>query len=200
MARKKRKYHYKHNIILRKWRSFGYKHTLLALFTIVAFVLLLDTALIQALLATIEQAGYIGIFITGILFVSFFTAAPATLILISISATYNPVLMALVAGAGTIVGDWIILRFFEEQVGYELKPLAKKYGIAPIIRQMRTKKFRPIAVFIGIIFIGSPLPDEAGLGLLGLTNTPLRRLLPIIFAVNSTGILLLILGARAVLT
>ncbi|MDZ7785532.1 MAG: hypothetical protein U5L95_00210 [Candidatus Saccharibacteria bacterium] len=198
--RKKRPYHYRHSRPARWWREFGFKHTLLSLIIVGLFILLLDTALIQGLLLTIKETGLLGIFLLGILFVSFFTAAPATLLLISLAGDYNLVLMAMVAGAGTIIGDWIILQFFEEKVGYELKPLVKKYGITPIIRQMRTKKFRPIAVLVGMFFLASPLPDEAGLGLLGLTKTPIRKLLPIIFVINSTGIFILLAAARAATT
>lgn len=196
--RKKRPYKFKHSYAARWWRRYAYKHTTIALVGLTLFVLALDTALIQGLLLSIKELGVLGIFITGILFVSFFTAGPATIILISIAPDYNPLLLALVAGAGSIIGDWLILRFVEEQVGYELKPLAKKYGVTPIIKQMKTKKFRPFAIAVGMFFIASPGPDEIGLGLLGLTKTPTRKLLPMVFVLNSCGILLLILGARAV--
>jgi hypothetical protein len=90
----------------------------------------------------------------------------------------------------------LILRFFKDKVGYELQPLAKKYGIIPLIRRLRAKKFRPLAVAAALLILASPWPDEAGLGLLGLTKTPVVKILPLIFAVNSLGIYLLVLAAR----
>lgn len=171
----------------------------MALLLVAVFLVALDTALIQGLLLTVREAGLLGTFITGILFVSFFTAGPATLILVNIAGDYNPVLLALTAGLGTLVGDWIILKFFEEKVSYELLPLAKKYGVLPMIRQMRRRRFRPIALLVGMLIIASPLPDEAGLGLLGLTKTPMRVILPLVFILNSVGIFLLIMAARSVI-
>lgn len=201
MIRKKTKtraYHFKHSKAARSWHLYEYKHTTMAVLLVVVFVLALDTALIQGLLLAIREAGWLGIFVTGILFVSFFTAGPATLILINIAGDYNPILLALTAGLGTLVGDWIILKFFEEKVSYELVPLAKKYGVMPMIKQMRRRRFRPIALFVGMLIIASPLPDEAGLGLLGLTKTPMRVILPLVFILNSAGIFLLVLAARSV--
>lgn len=188
----------KHSSIERWWRRYEYRHTTLALLALAAFIIALDSALIQGMLLSFRELGSFGIFLAGILFVSFFTVGPATIILISIAPDYNPFLLSLIAGVGTVIGDWLILKFFEEQVAYELRPLAKKYGVLPIIRQMKTRKFRPFAVIVGMLFIASPGPDEVGLGLLGLNHTPAKILLPMLFLLNAGGILLLVLGARAV--
>lgn len=197
MARKKTRHKQRGSTIGRWWRRYEYKHTTLAMTLIVGFVLALDTALIQGLLDTIHTAGLLGVFLTGIMFVSFLTAGPATLILINIAPDYNPILLATVAATGSLIGDWIILRFVEDKVGYELQPLAKKYGIMPIIKQMRTKRFRPFAIVTALVFIASPLPDEAGLGLLGMTKTPVRKLMPVLLILNAAGIYLLVIAARA---
>lgn len=194
----KRPYRFKHSRVARWWRRYEYKHTTVAMLIIVGFVLALDSAVIQGLLLIVREAGLFGIFVTGILFVSFFTAGPATLLLISSAPDYNPVLLSMVAAVGTLVGDWLILKFFEEKVSYELVPLAKKYGVMPMVKQMRRRRFRPIALLVGMVLIASPLPDEAGLGLLGITKTPMRILLPLVFALNAAGILLLVLAARSV--
>lgn len=197
---KKRNKRIRHSPLAKWWRRYSYKHTTLALLFFICFYLMLNTALVQGLLLSVKDLGLLGIFITGIFFVSFFTAGPATLILLSIASDHHPLLIASIAGTGAILGDFIILRFFEEQVGYELAPLAKKYGVMPMIKQMKSRKFRPIAILVAMIFIASPGPDEVGLGLLGLTNTPLRKLLPILFLLNTGGIYLLVLGARAVIS
>jgi hypothetical protein len=196
--RKTRQYHFRHSRSARWWRKYEYKHTTLAIAFVVVFILALDTAVIQALLLTIREAGLFGILLTGVLFVSFFTAGPATLLLINNAPEYNPFLLSFVAGIGTLIGDWLILKFFEEKVSYELAPLAKKYGVMPMVRQMKRRRFRPIALVVGMLLIASPLPDEAGLGLLGITKTPMRRLLPLLFLLNASGILLLVLAARSV--
>jgi membrane protein YqaA with SNARE-associated domain len=192
----KRKKRARHTHLEHWWRRYMFKHTTLAIVVAGLFILAIDTALVQGLFRLVEYAGLFGIFVTGILFVSFITVAPATLILVNAATDYDLLALALVAGAGSIIGDWLILRFFEDKVGYELQPLAKKYGINPTIRRLRTKKFRPFAIAAALLILASPWPDEAGLGLLGLTKTPVIRILPLIFVVNSLGIYLLALAAR----
>jgi len=178
------------------WQTLQYKHTTTAIVILVLFVIFLDSVLIQALLSTITNLGYTGIFLIGVLFVSFFTAGPAVALLVAVAGDYNPYAIALVAGLGTIVGDWIILRLLEDRIGYELKPLAKKFGFMPILRLMRRKVFRPVAVFIGAICIGSPLTDEVGLALLGLTKIGLFRLLLLTFSLNTIGIFIIVYGTQ----
>jgi len=188
----------KHSKLAKWWRRYEYKHTTLAILAIAVFLLALDSALVQALLVSIKTLGLGGIFIAGILFVSFFTAAPAVVLLVAAADNYHPMTIAIVAGAGSIIGDWIILKLFEEKVAYELVPLAKKFGIMPIIRLLKRKVFQPVAITLGIIFVASPLPDEAGLALLGLSKLPLVKLLFITFLLNAIGILALAVGARLI--
>jgi len=190
----KRKYHFKHSSLARWWRRYEYKHTTLAILAIAAFVLLLDTALVQALLAYIEHLGIPGIVLTGLLFVSFFTVAPATVLLIALTEDYNPLTIAFYAAIGSLVGDWIILKVFEEKVGYELKPLAKKWKLLTFFRLLKRKKNRERTTLLGMVVIASPLPDEIGIGLLGISHLPIISLLIITFLLNAAGILILLLA------
>jgi len=190
----KRKYRFKHSFLTRWWRRYEYKHTTLAILAIAAFVLLLDTALIQALLAYIEHLGIPGIVLTGLLFVSFFTVAPATVLLIALTEDYSPLTIAFYAAIGSLGGDWIILKIFEERVGYELKPLAKKWKLLTFFRLLKRKKNRERTTLLGMVVVASPLPDEIGLGLLGIAHLPTASLLIITFLLNAAGILILLLA------
>lgn len=189
----------KHSNLSRRWRAYEYKHSTLALLAIGIFVLTIDTALVRALLASINTLGLMGIFIAGILFVSFFTAAPAVVLLISAADNFNPLTIAAVAGLGSLVGDWIILKIFEEKVAYELIPLARKFGLMPIIRLFKRKIFRPVALTIGAIFIATPLPDELGIAFLGLSNLKIYKILAIAFVLNTAGIYALIQFSRSLI-
>lgn len=186
----------KHSKVGRWWRKFEYKHTLLAFGSVALFVLTLDTALVQTLLSRVNSLGLVGIFISGLLFVSFFTAAPALVLLLAAADNFSPLTIAIVAGAGSLAGDWIILKIFEERIAYELLPLAKKFKLFPLLRLLRLKIFRPIALGLGILFIMTPLPDEMGVALLGLSHLKLYKLLVLCFILNAFGIYLIVLVAR----
>lgn len=189
----------KHSKFSRWWRAYEYKHSTLAILAIILFILTIDTALVQALLANINTLGLTGIFIAGILFVSFFTAAPAVVLLISAADNYNPLLIAVVAGFGSLIGDWIILKIFEEKVAYELYPLARKFGFMPFIRLLKRKIFRPVALALGAFFIATPLPDEMGIALLGLSHLKFYKILAIAFVLNTVGIYALVQASRYII-
>lgn len=154
----------------------------------------LDTALVQQGLSSIEKLGVVGILIAGVLFTSFFTTAPALVMLIRFAEIYDPLTITFYAGIGSVIGDWIILKVFEEKVGYELLPLAKKFNLMRWLRSLRRKKNREKATLLGMLAIASPLPDEIGIGLLGIAHLPAISLLIITFLLNSAGILLLVLA------
>ena len=182
----------RHSKFSRRWRVYEYKHSTLAVAAIVLFVLTLDTAMVRALLSSINTLGLAGVFIAGVLFVSFFTAAPAVVLLASAADNYSPLTIATVAGLGSLIGDWVILKIFEERVAYELIPLARKFGIMPIIRLLKRKIFRPVALALGAVFIATPLPDELGIALLGLSHLKIYKLLAVAFVLNTAGIYALI--------
>lgn len=180
----------------RKRRQFHYKHTAAALVAILLFVLAIDTAIVQAGLHYLEDLGLIGVFIAGIMFTSFFTTVPSIALLALLVADFNPLVIGLVGGAGSLVGDWVILKVFEEKIAHELEPLAKKLGFGGFLSRIRRKKERERTLVLGMLAIMSPLPDELGIGLLGLSKFPLTQLFTIIYVLNSLGIMLVAVIAK----
>lgn len=176
------------------WRRFGYKHTSLAVAALFVFVIALDTSIVQALLSSIENLGIPGIILSGMLFVSFFTAAPAVVLLVELGYVYSPLEVAFYGAIGSAVGDLIILKLFEERIAHELKPLVRKWKLSPILRAIRSKRNRERATLAGMIAIASPLPDEIGIGLLGIAHLPTVSLLVVTFLLNAAGILILVLA------
>lgn len=192
----KRQYKFKHSTAARWWRRYQYKHTTLALGAVAGFVLAIDTAIVQAGLTYIEHLGIIGMIIAGALFTSFFTAAPATVILIAMSSFYSPFVVAFYAAIGSVIGDWIILKVFEEKVAYELKPLVKKFRLMKLLSKIKSKRNREKATLLGMLVVASPMPDEVGIGLLGISHLPTISLLIITFLLNAGGILVLLLAVN----
>lgn len=182
------------NKLAKAWHRFEYKHTTSAILAIAVFVLLLNTVIVQTLMQNIINLGYLGILLTGVLFVSFFTAAPAVALLLAFSDSYNPVVVSFIAGAGAMIGDLIILRFAEDQIGRELKPVAKKMKLIGFINLLHKKRFKPITATLGAIIIASPFPDEAGIALLGLSRISTMQLMLITYVLNAVGIFVLIIA------
>lgn len=180
------------------WQRWEYKHTTLLIVALIIFVLMLDTALMAAVFDGMTRLGYLGALLAGVLFVSLFTAAPAVVMLIALSESLNPVVIALIAGTGAMLGDYLILRFAEDKVAYELKPIALRLGIPQAIGWLQGRRATTWLVKLtGAFVIASPLPDELGVGLLGVGTASKTEFLALCFALNTGGIGLLLWAARA---
>ncbi len=195
MEKLKQKLH--STLYLDAWQRWEYKHTTKLLVTLAIFIVLLDTTIMAAGFDLISKLGYVGVFISGVLFVSLFTAVPAVILLLSFEEL-NPFAVALVAGIGAMLGDYLILKFAEEKVAYELKPLAYKFGVPQAIAYLQGRKSTLCLVrIIGAFMIASPLPDELAIGLLGIGKLNRVSFLLICGVLNVLGILLLVLSVRS---
>jgi len=145
----------------------------------------------------IGQLGYFGVFISGVLFVSTFTVAPAAALLFEFARNLNPATVALAGGLGAAIGDYFTYRFIRDKIFTELNPVLKTLHLYRRIDILHTKYFAWLAPVLGTVIIASPFPDELGLSLLGLKKIKQSVFLLIVFIINSVGIYLIALAARA---
>ncbi len=179
------------------WLAYEYKHTTLAILAIILFVFAFDSALLVAALRSLDQLGYASGFIAGAFSVSFFTAAPALVLLVELSQHLDMLTLAFLVALGAAVGDWLMLKFFEERIFAELTPLAKKLHVHHVIRKLSRPSTRWIVALIGALIISTPLPDEIGLALMGISRYNRFVILAICFVLNMAGALVVISAAQA---
>lgn len=183
-------------MISSKWKNWQYKNTTLLILSIILFVYFLDSEFIQFFIKSVGNLGYIGSFISGIFFVSVFTVAPASAIIFDMAKTLNPYLVALFAGIGAVLGDYIILRILKDRVFEELLPLFKKVHGSFLATVFASPFFAWLIPLIGAIIIASPLPDEIGISLMGLSKIKNWQFILVTFLLNSIGIFIIISLAR----
>ena len=152
----------------------------------------------QSFVSAIGGFGYFGSFISGIFFVSIFTVAPASAILFDIAKTLDPLTVAITAGIGAVIGDYMIFRFMKDKVFEELSPLVKKNGGSFIAGLFSSPFFAWAIPILGAFIIASPLPDEVGIGLMGLSKVKNWQFLLITFLLNAAGIFLVIIIANSI--
>jgi len=155
-----------------------------------------DTPFVKNIISDIGNLGYLGAFITGIFFVSTFTVAPASVVLFYLVKELAPLEVALLAGLGGVVGDYIIFRFLKDRVFEELKPIFMKLGGVRLSHLISTPYFAWTAPVLGAVIIASPFPDEIGVGLLGISKLKNWQFLTLSLVLNSLGILAIITLAR----
>lgn len=183
--------------IKRSWRKFEYKHTLVTLCVIAFTILFINTALAAIVLDAFQRLGYIGAFVGGLLLVWTFTSAPAVVLLLSVADTTHLPTAIVVAACGSVLGDWMILRFFNDEIGRELKPLFTKLGIRGAIRRVQRTKARWLMAFIGAFIVMLPFPDEFGIAVMGLSRAKRWKILIVCFFLDAVGVAMLLTAGRA---
>ena len=175
-----------------------YRHTLILLLSIVLVALLARTAAFGELVATVANFGYVGVLIVGTLFVSTFTVTPAAIVLFRLAGQFDPVWLALVAGAGAMVGDLIIFNFLRDKVYEELKPWFSGLNTSRAAHIFKSRWLAWTLPVLGAVIIASPLPDELGVALMGGSNLNRLQFMVLSYILNTVGIFIIIWLPRAV--
>lgn len=178
MARKRRK------------KSFlvSYKNSLFLIVSLCVLFAVADTPFVHGLIERIASLNLFGSLLAGIFFVSVFTVAPSTLVLLELINHYPIALAALTAGLGAVLGDFLIFRFLKDGVFEELSPLFKKAGGGVLTRLLRTPGFRWLAPVLGAVIIASPFPDEVGIALMGASRISAVQFFALTYTLNTIGI------------
>jgi len=183
-------------IILKNWRRWKYKNTFMLIVSLVAFFYLARTPAVENIIKHVGTLGYLGAFLTGIFFVSTFTVAPAAVILFHLADQLHPLEVALLAGLGAMVGDYIIFRFMKDKVFEELLPVIRKMHTPKIKILFKSPYFAWVLPVFGAFIIASPLPDEVGVGMLGVTKIKRWQFFLLAFALNAVGIFVIVSASR----
>jgi hypothetical protein len=175
------------------WKKYKYKNlTFLFLSLLLAFCLFRNEAF-HSYLLHLGNLGYLGAFIGGILFVSTFTVATAMLILLVLAEGLSPVEIGILAGAGAVIGDLLIFRFVKDSLSKEVESLYNNIdGDHHLSKVLHSKYFSWTLPVVGGLLIASPLPDEIGISLVGISRMKAYQFILLSFLLNSIGIFLII--------
>lgn len=162
------------------------KWILLVLSIMIAFYLFFSGLLVK-LIGVLGNFGVIGILISGIFLGYGFTAAPATVSLISFTNYYHPLIISFIGATGNMIGDLLIFNFFKKGLPKEIEAIIKKTKI----ERIKKSKFKWLIPGISGFIIASPLPDEVGISLLGVTKFDTTEFMLLAFTLNFIGILII---------
>lgn len=178
-----------------KYRGWKRKNTALLILSILIFIIFSYSGYSRVIAKDILELGYIGSFIAGIFFVSIFTTAPAVAVFVSLAGIANPWIIALTGAIGAIIGDLIIFKILKDNVFDELSTLFNRFNLKTIKKLFSTPFFSWLVPIIGAFMIASPLPDEAGITMMGLSKIKLWQFTAVTFILNFLGILLISLAS-----
>lgn len=134
---------------------------------------------------------WFGVIFAGAFFTSMFTTAPAMAILGTFAETTPLAALAILGGLGSMCGDYIIFRFAKDRIAKDFEYLlsfSKENRFSAIFK---TRIFRFFVPFLGALIIASPLPDEIGITMLGLSNMKDKIFFLVSFLANGIGIFII---------
>lgn len=138
-----------------------------------------------------------GAFLGGMLFVSTFGVATGTVTLLVLAEELNILSLGIIAGAGAVLGDFLLFRFVKDRLVDEVKPIYDSMDHNHhLIKLLHTKHFRWMFPVVGAIIIASPLPDELGVSLMGVSRMQNKTFLILSFILNAGGVILVLSASR----
>src|SRR3989338_4560540 len=167
---------------------------------LVGAVWLLKSHIIASVVAGLGEYTEIGAFVSGLFFTSMLTTVPAIVALSEVSH-YMPIWhLALLGGLGALMGDLLIFRFVrsglvERIVRAACSPRMQRFG-----RAIAAGPPGWMPTLIGAVVIASPLPDEVGLLMMGLSNIRLLQFVPLSLIANTAGIYLIAIATQTLVT
>ena len=164
--------------------------------SVIIAVLMVKTGALKSLLVSTQEIKFIGSFIAGIFFVSIFSAAPATVVLAEIAQSNSVFWVAFFGGVGALVGDLVIFRFIKDGLAEDFYHLVRKTKSERLTAIFKLKLFKWLVPFLGALVVASPLPDELGLMMMGLSNMKTSLFIPVSFLLNFLGIFVIVFIAK----
>jgi len=166
--------------------------------SIFAAVILAWSGVVHQLAQMAGEWGFLGIFLAGMAFSSAFTTAPSIVVLFELAQDYSPIgLFVVVAAMGAMVSDLFIFRFLRDGLDEDMRYLIEHATkLARFRALIHSRLFYWFGTLFAALIIASPLPDELGLAMFGFLKVDKKKFLPISFAMNSMGILIIALAAR----
>jgi hypothetical protein len=155
-----------------------------------------ESALLIGIFGFAEEHLVISSFIGGLFFTSVFTTVPAMVFLGKLALTGDPSTIVLWGAFGAMVGDLVIFRFIRDHLFEDVGALFSTGTKMRFSHIFEYRFFRWSLAVLGALVISSPLPDELGLAMMGMTKMRTAIFLPISFVFNGIGIFIVGYVAR----
>lgn len=175
----------------RLWKRWRYPYLTGVLLGIFVAILLAQNETFKNWLLHLGSLEYIGALFAGMLFVSSFTV-PTSFVVIGIMAeNINPMALSLIGGVGAVIGDYLIFKLVRDHLTDELSALFGKEETSHVKALLHSKYIAWTLPIIGTFIIASPLPDEMGVSLLGISKISEAKFILLSYLSNAVGILMI---------
>ncbi len=135
-------------------------------------------------------------FVAGMFFTSILTTAPAIITLSELGQHIAPWKVALFGAAGAVAGDILIFRFLHSPLANYIIRTAFSLRQRRMGLMLEKSAFWWVVPLLGAVIIASPLPDEIGLLMMGLSGMRLGSFIVLTYVMNAAGIYIIAIAAQ----
>ncbi len=183
--------------MLGRWHRYHYKNLTYLLISLLMAFFLFKSPGFRSFLFHLGRLGYLGVFLAGFFYTSTFTISFATVLLLLLARYFPPAQLILVAGTGAVLGDFLIFQLIRSKgIVEEINHFFKHFGGDKIHHLIHSKFFSWTLPVVGAIIIASPLPDELGISLMGISKMKNNQFIGVSFLLNYAGILIIVLSSH----
>ncbi len=155
----------------------------------IAFAVFISkTGLVVDFLVVFGDSQTIGVIVAGMLFTSLFTTPPAIARLSVLALRVPLAQLALLGGLGAMMGDYVLFRFVRDRISEDFRYLLSKPRRGRFAHIFKGHLFKFFVPFIGALIIASPLPDELGVTIMGLSKVRSRYFFVLSLVANIFGV------------
>lgn len=173
------------------WKRWRYPYLTSIIISVLMAIIIAQNQAFKNWLLQLGSFEYFGALFAGMLFVSSFTVAISVVIFGIMAQNIHPTALGLIGGVGAVIGDYIIFKFVRSHIQDELAALFGKENSSYVRHILRSKYVAWTLPVIGAFIIASPLPDELGVSLLGISKMSEGKFILISYIFNALGILMI---------
>jgi hypothetical protein len=179
-------------------KHWSYRNIIFTVLSIALAIFLFKSPVFQNAVSHLGNFGYVGAFIAGMLFTSTFTIAAGAVILLTLATKLPLIALIALAAVGAVVGDMIIFRFVKDTLTEDIELIYDEVDPRHHFKKvLHTKYFSWTLPVLGAIIIATPLPDEIGVSLMGISKMNNKEFIAVSILLHTFGITSIILVSSA---
>lgn len=146
------------------------------------------SGILEASLLYLSAPREVVVFVAGMFFTSGFTILPATFALGALAAQAHFSEFVAWGALGAAVGDFILFFFVRDVFAEDLRGMLRGTHFKNILSAPKLGFMHWFMPLFGALIVASPLPDEIGLALMGVSRLKSRLVFPLLFILNCFGV------------
>ncbi len=165
-----------------------FKNLALTVLSLVIVFILSRNPVFNGFITSVGTLRFIGAFIGGALFVCTFTVSLGAIILFELAKHTSPLEIGFFAALGAVFTNFIVFHYVKNNLVEEIEELYEDLSGHHIRVMVHSKFFGWFLPVLGALIMASPIPDEIGVSLMGISKMSPIKFVILSFILNGIGI------------